>query len=192
MKTIVCRAMIHNTRKCAVQITRELSMSRFSVAARLGTFAATGAVCTALAAGGVAAAGPAHITAKSAGCPATAKIAKAAGVKLNAPTVAKRKGVVLCSYLNSPNGVLVVVEPRLSGTVTPAFFNSDMEKAAKGYKSKIHKIKNAGKAAAYFDMHQKMLGHEDYFGGVDAPKHLIGLGDNQSPQHIIKLARALG
>ena len=167
-------------------------MSRFSVPARLGTFAVTGAVVTVLATAAAASAGPAHITAKSAGCPATAKVSKAAGVKLNAPTVAKQKKVVLCSYLNSSNGVLVVVEPRLSKSVTPAFFDSDMEQAAKGYKSKIHKIKNAGKAAAYFDMHQKMLGHEDYFGGVDAKKYVIGIGDNQSPARMIKLARALG
>jgi hypothetical protein len=169
-------------------------MPRFSVPARIGTVAVTGAVCLGVATSAVANAQTARITPKSAGCPTQSKISKAAGVSLAKPKV-KKGGVTTCTYVNTTKGIAVVVEPTLEGSVTTSQFNKEMKQAAHQYgNAKIHTITKAGKIAAYFEMPKKndVLGRREYFGAVDASKHLIGLGDNQSPAAITKIARAIG
>jgi hypothetical protein len=170
-------------------------MSRFSVSARLGTFVVTGAVCLGVASASLANAATKTVSAKSAGCPATTKISKAAGVKLDSPKVAKKKstGIVTCTYLNASKGVLIVVEPKLAASLSTTNFSKDMTQTAKKYSATIHKFSKAGKAAAYFEMPKKdeLLGRREFFAGVDGKQHLVGIGDNQSSARIIKIARAI-
>jgi hypothetical protein len=172
-------------------------MSRFSISASLGAFAVVGAVTLGAGGAAIASTETAHLSAKSAGCPALSTITKAAGVKLDKPKVVKAKssGLVSCTYVNTTSGIAVVVEPKLSTEITTAEFNRSINAAAKQYgHARVHKITKAGKAAAYFEMPKAddVLGRRDYFGAVDGKKHLIGLGDNQSAMRMIKLARAIG